>query len=138
MRDHGINNYTVTIAMVTKEFPIASWTEFISWKEEEESSSHSYFVQPKGEKETFNENASISELPKYNYYACIILRNCDIPVVSKHATKTNHNYLQEQRVLPFMSAAEMAKENITMVRRQNTTFWIQEDRKLLNGKDDSY
>ena len=124
--------------MVTKEFPIASWTEFISWKEEEESSSHSYFVQPKGEKETFNENAGISELPKYNYYACIILRNCDIPVVSKHATKTNHNYLQEQRVLPFMSAAEMAKEIITMVRRQNTTFWIQEDRKLLNGKDDSY
>ena len=126
--NHLVYNYTVTIAMVTKEFP--SWTEFISWKEEEESSSHSYFVQPKGEKETFNENAGISELPRYNYHACIILRNCDIPVVSKHATKTNHNYLQEQHVLSFMSVADMAKENITMVRRKNNKTQHSGSRKI--------
>jgi hypothetical protein len=49
--------------MVSKEFP--SWTAFISWKEEEESSSHSYFVQPKGETETCDENAGVSRVVMY-------------------------------------------------------------------------
>ena len=87
------NIYTVTITMVTKEFP--SWTEFISWKEEEESSSHSYFVQPKGEKETFNENAGIS-LPRNNYHACII------PTVT------------------FQWLVNMPQKQITIIYRNNT------------------
>ena len=86
-----VYNYTVTIAMVTKEYP--SWTEFISWKEEEESSSHSYFVQPIGEKETFNENAGISELPSH---ACIIL------------------------TVTFQWLVNMPQKQITIIYRNNT------------------
>ena len=107
--NNGIHNNTVTIAMMTKEFH--RWTEFISLEEEEESSSHSYFVQPKGEKKLSIGKLVFQSCHRYSYQTCIMkFQTCiiltEIPVVSKHATKTNANYLQEQHML---SVAEMAK-----------------------------
>ena len=46
-------NLVITV-VETKEFP--SWTAFISWKEEEESNTHTCFVKPKGESEGSNEH----------------------------------------------------------------------------------
>ena len=50
------NTMTLVITVVeNKEFP--SWTAFISWKEEEESNTHTCFVKPKGESEGSNEHS---------------------------------------------------------------------------------
>ncbi|XP_065916328.1 uncharacterized protein [Dysidea avara] len=54
---HLQTEHSIHIAQETKEFN--SWTEFESWKDQEEESLHYYFVQPTGEKQRTNEEKRI-------------------------------------------------------------------------------
>ncbi|XP_065903838.1 P43 5S RNA-binding protein-like [Dysidea avara] len=47
LKQHYLSEHQINIDSATKVF--STWKEFTTWKLSEEQSSHTYFVQPKGE-----------------------------------------------------------------------------------------